>query len=68
MIEAALAAAREALAQAPADLVVGSSFGGAVAVRLLRDGDHRGPVVLIAPAAARITGDDALLGEQPHAG
>eukprot|EP01062_Namystynia_karyoxenos_P001034 TRINITY_DN10364_c0_g1_i4.p3 TRINITY_DN10364_c0_g1~~TRINITY_DN10364_c0_g1_i4.p3 ORF type:complete len:165 (+),score=23.48 TRINITY_DN10364_c0_g1_i4:54-497(+) len=34
------------------DVVVGSSFGGAVCVELLRRGDWGGPSVLLAPAAA----------------
>lgn len=33
------------------DVLVGSSFGGAVAVELLRDGTWRGPTVLLAQAA-----------------
>lgn len=36
------------------DVVVGSSFGGAVTVRLLARGDWRGPTVLLAPAAAKL--------------
>jgi predicted esterase len=32
------------------DVVVGSSFGGAVALALVRDGTWRGPTVLLAPA------------------
>jgi alpha/beta superfamily hydrolase len=60
MVTGALAVAREAVRAQLPDLIVGSSFGGAVAVRLLREGDYRGPVVLIAPAARKITGDEAL--------
>ena len=37
--------------QRPPDVLVGSSFGGAVALRLLQRGDHRGPALLLAPAA-----------------
>jgi alpha/beta superfamily hydrolase len=60
MIDAALAVARAAIAEHDPELIVGSSFGGAITVRLLREGDFRGPAVLIAPAARKITGDDAL--------
>jgi hypothetical protein len=35
-------------------VVVGSSFGGAVAVELLRQGAWAGPTVLLAPAAAKL--------------
>jgi predicted esterase len=34
------------------DVLVGSSFGGAVALRLLQDGKYAGPTVLLAPAFA----------------
>jgi alpha/beta superfamily hydrolase len=53
-VAAALPEARAALdAHRPA-LVVASSFGGAVAVALLQEGRIRVPVVLIAPAAAKL--------------
>ncbi len=42
------------LAEAPPDLLVGSSFGGAVAWQLLLTGAWRGPCVLLAPAVARM--------------
>lgn len=45
-----LAKAREALAEGPFDCVVGSSYGGAVLHALLRDGDWRGPSVVLCPA------------------
>jgi hypothetical protein len=35
------------------ELLIGSSFGGAVAVELLRRGDWRGPTLLLAQAALR---------------
>ncbi len=60
MVDDALAVARAAIAEHQPELLVGSSFGGAITVRLLREGAFRGPVVLIAPAAHKITGDDAL--------
>ncbi len=50
----ALPVAREALAAQAPSLVVASSFGGAVAVALLREGTLRAPVVLIAPAAKKL--------------
>jgi pimeloyl-ACP methyl ester carboxylesterase len=44
-----------ALAQGPAfDVVVGSSFGGAVALELLHRGAWRGPTVLLCPAHERV--------------
>jgi hypothetical protein len=36
------------------DVVVGSSFGGAVAVALLQRGEWRGPTLLLAPAPAEL--------------
>ncbi len=57
---AAVAGARAALSAERPDLVVGSSFGGAVAVRLLCAGAWRGPTVLIAPAQARVGLDTRL--------
>lgn len=57
---AALAGARAALAEVVPDLVVGSSFGGAVAVRLLNEGAWTGPTVLIAPAAGKLGSDTTL--------
>jgi hypothetical protein len=53
-VEDALPAARQALREVQPEVVVGSSFGGAVAVALLREGLIRVPVVLIAPAARRL--------------
>ena len=41
-------------------VLVGSSFGGAVAVELLRRGDYRGPTLLLAPAARRYDRDAVL--------
>ena len=43
----------EALRDFAPDLLVGSSFGGAVAVELLRTGAWRGPTLLLAQAALR---------------
>lgn len=49
-----LAVQRRHLAATPVDVVVGSSFGGAIAVELLRGGDWRGPTVLLCPAYALV--------------
>lgn len=57
---AAVASGRAALAEARPDVIVGSSFGGAVAVALLQEGAWAGPTVLIAPAAGRVGLPDAL--------
>ncbi len=56
----ALPVAREALAAQAPSLVVASSFGGAVAVALLREGTLRAPVVLIAPAAKKLGVENEL--------
>ena len=50
----AIATQAAALAAHPPDVLVGSSFGGAIAVALLGQGVWRGPTVLLAPAAARL--------------
>jgi hypothetical protein len=48
--EACVALQAQAVAEFAPDVVVGSSFGGAVALRLLRDGVWSGPTVLLAQA------------------
>jgi len=53
-------AARAAVAEHTPDLIVASSYGGAVAVKLLWENAYNGPVVLIAPAATKLGGDRAL--------
>ncbi len=61
--EASVATQAEALARFRPDVLVGSSYGGAVVVALLARGLWRGPTVLLAPAtrwfgaAARLPGD-----------
>jgi len=45
-----VAVQRRALARSPIDVVMGSSFGGAVALRLLQSGAWSGPTVLLCPA------------------
>jgi predicted esterase len=49
-----------ALAEIRPDVVVGSSFGGAIAVALLARGLWRGPTLLLAPAAAKLGIHDPL--------
>lgn len=51
-LEGAIETQAAALATTRPDVLVGSSFGGAVAVALLERGVWRGPTVLLAPAAA----------------
>jgi hypothetical protein len=45
---------RQAIASVRPDVVVGSSWGGAVAAELLHDGAWNGPTVFLAPAIARV--------------
>jgi hypothetical protein len=56
---------RRHLATTSVDVVVGSSFGGAIAVELLRAGDWRGPTVLLCPAYALVS---RRSGRPPHLG
>ena len=51
--QASIAAQQRALATFRPDVLVGSSFGGAVAVALLERGNWRGPTLLLAQAALR---------------
>ena len=51
--EGSLAVQREALARFGPDVLVGSSYGGALVVALLQRGDWRGPTLLLAQAALR---------------
>ncbi|HVU04435.1 MAG TPA: YqiA/YcfP family alpha/beta fold hydrolase, partial [Polyangiaceae bacterium] len=48
--EGAVRTQAAALRERPPDVLVGSSFGGAVALALLARGIYRGPTVLLAPA------------------
>jgi hypothetical protein len=52
--EKSVATQAEAIASFAPDLIVGSSFGGAVAVTLMQRGIWKNPTVLLAPAAARL--------------
>ena len=61
-VEDDLPAARAALAEHRPDLVVGSSFGGAVTVALAREGLLDVPLVLIAPAWSKF----GVVGELPE--
>ena len=53
-LEGAIATQSAALATIRPDVLVGSSYGGAVAVAMLDRGVWRGPTVLLAPAAERL--------------
>jgi ribA/ribD-fused uncharacterized protein len=62
-LEGSIATQAAALEAFRPDVVVGSSFGGAVTVALLARGVWRGPTVLLAPAAAKLGVDNRLPGE-----
>lgn len=51
---ASVRAQAEALREFAPEVLVGSSFGGGVAVALLESGDWRGPTVLLAPAVGYV--------------
>ncbi len=53
-LDGSIATQAAALAADTPDVVVGSSFGGAITVALLDRGLWRGPTLLLAPAAARL--------------
>lgn len=55
-----LAAAAEAVKAISPDVLVGSSFGGGLAVELMHRGLWSGPTVLLAPAAKRMFGHQCL--------
>ena len=57
---AAVETQARALADAGADVVVGSSFGGAIAVELLHRGVWTGPTLLLAQAAFKLGGARTL--------
>jgi pimeloyl-ACP methyl ester carboxylesterase len=60
LLEPAVTVASDALREEPPDLLVGSSFGGGLAVELAHRGLFRGPMVLLAPAARKLYARDAL--------
>ncbi|MDP2342778.1 MAG: hypothetical protein Q8O67_17615 [Deltaproteobacteria bacterium] len=64
--EAPLATARQALKAGGVDVVVGSSFGGGLALELVRLGLWRGPLVLLAPAGRKLFGITSV--EAPRVG
>ena len=55
-----LPAARAALMEHGPEVVVGSSYGGAIACRLVAEGLWSGPTVLIAPASRLLGGPSRL--------
>lgn len=55
VLERSLEVQRRHLELAKPDVVLGSSFGGAVSLELLRRGLWRGPTVLLCPAHERVT-------------
>jgi alpha-beta hydrolase superfamily lysophospholipase len=52
--ETAVAQARDAVTREKPDLVIGSSYGGALLLRLLHDGVWRGPSLFLAQAGVRL--------------
>ena len=58
--EGCLQVQREAIASFAPDVIVGSSFGGALAVALLARGDWKGPTLLLAQACVYFFPDLAL--------
>ena len=54
-----VAVARAALRKCEPDVVVGFSWGGAIAIELARSGEWNGPTVLLAPAHKKL---DQLMG------
>jgi ribA/ribD-fused uncharacterized protein len=62
-LEGAIATQAAALASFQPAVVVGSSFGGAIAVALIGRGLWRGPTVLLAPAAERLGLPNRLPGD-----
>lgn len=66
-IAAPRSSALEAVTQARPDVVVGSSFGGGLAMLLQQEGLWRGPMVLLAPAGAKLFGLKTLTTTAPVA-
>lgn len=58
--EGPLAVARETIERSSPDVLVGSSYGGGVAATLAARGIYEGPLVLLAPAAAKLFAVTAL--------
>ena len=57
---ACLARQRRAIVEHQPDVVIGSSFGGAVVVALLNEGAWRGPTLLLAQAALKFDSEATL--------
>lgn len=64
LFERSLALQRAEVASFRPDVLVGSSFGGALAVALLREGAWRGPTLLLAQAALLATRRAGVLGPE----
>ncbi len=64
LFQRCVALQRAELAAFRPDVLVGSSFGGAVAVALLREGAWRGPTLLLAQAALLATRRAGVLGPE----
>jgi pimeloyl-ACP methyl ester carboxylesterase len=60
-------AALEAITEFRPEVVVGSSFGGGLAMLLQQEGKYRGPLVLLAPAGAKLFGIQTLTTTAPVA-
>jgi predicted esterase len=56
---------RQAIAAHQPEVVIGSSFGGAVVVELMRRGEWQGPTLLLAQAALRVNQDASLPAAAP---
>jgi predicted alpha/beta hydrolase family esterase len=61
--DACLEIQRKALRRHRPEVLVGSSWGGAVAAELLLQGEHQGPAILLAPAIHRV---ERARGHDPH--
>lgn len=59
-LHAAIKWAEDFVSRTSADVLIGSSFGGAVAVNLLRSGAWKGPTLLLAQAYALYVGEDRV--------
>ncbi len=64
LFERSLALQRAEVASFRPDVLVGSSFGGALAVALLREGAWKGPTLLLAQAALLATRRAGVLGPE----
>lgn len=60
VLDPLLAVARDALLEGTPDVIVGSSFGGGLTMELSRRELFQGPLVLLAPAGAKLFGVETL--------